>query len=135
MLGDSKADMNLWTIYDLPPVERYIEVGVFGPLVELQTTAMRGDVFTQGKDVPFGRGQSISIHSSDGLATGRYQMTPLVSAGPPTGQANAAGIAKVSIDGDPVNTLPFLPLLLGAIALVTISLAIEAFVLWGLRPQ
>jgi len=54
---------------------------------------------------------------------------------PPTGQADTAGKATVSIDGDPVNTLPFLPVLLGAIALVAVSLATEAFVAWGLRPQ
>ncbi len=83
----------------------------------------------------FGRGQDLSIRSEDGLDTGSYQMTPLISAGPTTEQANATGNASVSIDGEPVNTLPFVPVLLGAIAIVLLGLLIEAIVKWGLRPN
>jgi hypothetical protein len=104
-------------------------------MTKLETSAMHGQVFTDGKAVAFGRGQRLSVESEDGVATGRYQMTPLIAAGPPTEQANAAGDAKVSIDGDPVNTLPFLPILLGAIGVVLLGLVLEGFVKWGVRPS
>lgn len=135
MLGNIRADGDFFTLYQLPPVRPSVEVGVFGPMTKLETSAMHGQVFTDGKAVAFGRGQRLSVESEDGVATGRYQMTPLIAAGPPTEQANAAGDAKVSIDGDPVNTLPFLPILLGAIGVVLLGLVLEGFVKWGVRPS
>jgi hypothetical protein len=134
MLSNHKLDPQLTVTYQLPPVERNVEVGIFGPLTELESSSMRGDLFTDGKDVSLGQGQDISIHSKKGLSTGHDQMTPLVSAGPPTEQANAAGKASVSINGEPVNTLPFVPVLVGAVAIVLLGLAIEAIVKWGLKP-
>jgi hypothetical protein len=135
MLGNIEPDGSFSTLYQLPPVRPNVEVGVFGPMTKLETSSMHGQVFTDGKAVVFGRGQSLSVESENGLATGRYQMTPLISAGPPTEQANAAGDAKISIGGAPVNTLPFLPVLLGAIAVILLGLALEAFVRWGVRPS
>lgn len=134
MLSNHELDPQLTVTYQLPPVERNVEVGIFGPMTELESSSMRGDLFTDGKDVAFGQGQDLSIHSEDGLATGHDQMTPLVSAGPTTGRANATGKASVSIDGEPVNTLPFVPVLVGAIAIVLLGLVIEAIVKWGLKP-
>lgn len=134
MLDNHRADPNDLPAYQLPPVNPDVEVGVFGPLTELESSSMRGRVVTDGKNRAFGRGQTVTIESDQGLATGRYQMTPLVSAGLTTNRANAAGDAKVSIDGDPVNTLPFLPVLLGALAVIVFGLGTEAFLKWGLRP-
>jgi len=134
MLSNHKVDSGFSTLYQLPPVNPEVEVGVFGPMVELESSSMRGRVVTNGQTRAFGRGQTVSIESEDGIATGRYQMTPLVSAGLTTARANVAGDAKVSIDGEPVNTFPFLPVLLGALAVIVFGLGIEAFLRWSLRP-
>lgn len=133
MLGNYGVDSEFSTLYQLPPVNPEVEVGVFGPMVELESSAMHGRIVSDGKTRPFGRGQTLEVESEDGLATGRYQMTPLVSAGLTTGRANAAGEAKVSVAGEPVNTLPFLPVLLGALAVIVFGLGTEAFLRWGLK--
>lgn len=134
MLDNHATDLKVSTLYQLPPVNPDLEVGVFGPMTELESSSMRGRLLSDGRAGTFGRGQRVSIESQDGLATGRYQMTPLVSAGLTTGRANAAGEAKVWIDGEPVNTLPFLPLLLGAVILTVFGLGAEAVLKWGFRP-
>jgi hypothetical protein len=120
------------TIYQLPPVSDRVQVGVFGPLEKLESTVLRGQVLSEGESKPFGRGQEVSVSSDEGLATGRYQMTPLVSAGLPTDQANVAGEANVFIDSEPVNRPPVVALFWGTVIVVVLGLLIEVFVKWGL---
>jgi hypothetical protein len=133
MLGNTDYDLPIETVYQLPPVDPNLGISVFGPLERLESSALRGHVVSEGKDVPFGRGEQVSVRSEEGLATGRYQMTPLVAAGRPAAQANIAGIADVSIDGRPVNHHSFLPLLWSAIGFALLGLALEALLKWGVR--
>jgi hypothetical protein len=133
-LSDIESDKPTYS-FQLPPVTETLEVGVFGPLASLDSNSLQGQIFTDGKAVSFGRGQEVDLHSDEGLTTGRYQMTPLVSAGLPTATANVAGDAKVSIDGTPVNRLPFLPYLGIALVVILLGLLVEWIVHWGLSDS
>lgn len=63
MLTNNRSDYPFTTTYELPPVERQVEVGVFGPLASLESSSLRGRVLTDGKVTSFGRGQDVSVEN------------------------------------------------------------------------
>lgn len=137
MLANIEEDGGYTTTYQLPPVNPETEVGVFGPVTRLDSTALSGEVAVQGQSERVGRGQRLVLESDKGVATGRYQMTPLISAGTRTSQADAAGDARVSIDGRAITRLPIVPWLVGGVGAAVLALLVEGLRAWVSRspPQ
>lgn len=138
MLSNSAFDGTLSTVYRLPPVGPRPEVGVFGAIGSFESNAVSGSVASGSLDDQIVRGQQLSIGSEQGLDSGRFAMTPLVSAGPDTRRTALAGRARVEIDGHAITKIPALPWIIAGIAVTLLALLVEGLVRWGFgdaRPR
>ncbi len=57
MLDGIGADDGYETIYELPPVDPEVQVGTCGPVERLRSTALRGRVLTDSRDIASAAGR------------------------------------------------------------------------------
>jgi hypothetical protein len=135
MLSASRWDAFETTIYQTPPVTNLRQVGVFGRVTRYASSAVRGHMTDGSTSTPIARGQRLSVESDPGLRAGRYSLTPLVSAGPPTAASVIDGRAKVRLDGAPLTRLPVLPWIVGVLGTALFGLVVTAIVRWMLSEE
>lgn len=126
MLGDAAMDRELLTIMDfaLPPVPQRQAISVFGKITDFKSSSVRGSVSVGGTSHPVIRGSALHFQSSEGLAAGRYALTPLISTGQPTKMVDLSGSASVWQGGAVVThpwwstKLPFGALIAAIVSIV-----------------
>lgn len=116
-------DMDFYTAYGLPPILEYPEVGVFGRVTRLESSALAGQVITGGKVVNVARGEQLTVKSSRGIQAGHLRYTPLVFSGRVDAETRVAGTASARLDGAPLTRAGWLDGLAGAIAAIGVGVA------------
>ena len=135
MLSAASSDLFQTTLYQTPPVTTRRQVGVFGRVTHYASSAVRGRLTDGSTSTPIARGQPLVVDSERGLRAGRYSLTPLVSAGPPTAASVVDGKAKVRLDGAPLTRLPVLPWIAGVLGTALFGLVVTAIVRWMLSDD
>jgi hypothetical protein len=134
-LSVSKWEQAYTAVYGFPPVSKLPEVGIFGPITEFSSNAVRGTVLSSGKVAPVALGQHLELRSHEGMEAGKYRFTPLISGGLAGEQASISGPAAAILDGKPMTRAWWLPWLLGVLTAAVVSLAVEGLVAWIRRAK
>lgn len=116
-------DTRPYGAYGLPPILENAEVGVFGRVARLDSSALAGQVITGGKTVNIARGERLTVKSSRGVQAGHLRYTPLVFSGQVDGETRVAGPASARLDGAPLTRAGWLDALAGGIAAIGIGVA------------
>jgi hypothetical protein len=132
MLGSDPADRHGLVVsdYGLPPVTPVREIGVFGHVTKLTASSLSGTADVGSDSTPIGSGQRVEMRSHSGLSAGRFRLTPLISEGEPTEQADISGTGKLTLDGTLLTRISWLPWVLGAIAAAVLGFLVHAFLSW-----